>query len=517
MKAANRVAKNTMVLYAKMFITVIPSLYTTRIVLEALGVKDFGILSLVLGILSMLNFFNAALSTSTLRFMSFAKGKNDFNEEVSVFNISLSLHLALGILLSISFIILIPFFIDNVLTIDADRVSAAKTIFNYLVIGMFITVVSVPYDALINAHEDMYIFAYAGIIEAFLKLFAAMFIASYMGDRLEVYGLLSAIITGLIFIIKFIVSHKKYSEAVLGILKYYDKKLLNSMLSFSSYNLLAISFQMIAFYGQGVLLNMFFGTTVNAAQAIVNQMSGQLTAFANTMQKALNPMIIKSEGAGNRERMLEASFAGNKISFFMLMFFYIPVLLEMKTILDFWLVSIPEFTIIFATLYFIRNLIDQTYQTLGPAIFSVGNIKRFQIFNSFLSLLPLPVAYLLFKNGSPASSIYVIFIVYSFVQGAIYVYFAKKECSMSIRLYFKKVIVKSVIPFLITYAVVFVPHSFIKDDLERLIVVVIVNTVVFVLSVWFVGLHNEEKKFVMVAIDKLKQKFFLKYNKKGIK
>lgn len=504
MKEANRVFKNTTILYFKMFITVVPSLYSTRLILEGLGVNDFGILSLLMGVLSMLNFFNAALSSSSLRFMSYAKGKDDFEEELSVFNIAILLHFSLAVLLVFAFTILSTYFVNDVLTIDSNRLDVAQTIFYCLIIGMFFSVISVPYDALINAHEDMYIIAIIGIFQAFLTLGAALYIVSYEGDRLELYGYIMAIISGTVFLGKFTFGHYKYLEAKINVYRYFDRKIFTNMLSFSSYNLLGISFQMIAFYGQGVILNMFFGTVVNAAQALVNQMSGQLTSFANTMQKALNPMIIKSEGAGNRKLMLEASFAGNKISFFMLMFFYIPFFLEIDTILDLWLVEIPEFTIIFATLYFIRNLIDQLYQTLGPAIFSVGNIRNFQIYNSILSVIPLPFAYILFKSGFPAFSIYIVFILYSFIQGAIYIYFAKVECSMSISKYFRDVVIKSLIPFILTFFVVMVPHILIENSIYRLITVVCINIFAFSLSVWIFGLSEGEKLYTLQLLDKLK-------------
>lgn len=504
MSAGKKVFNNTLILYAKMFITVVPSLYATRLLLKSLGAEDFGLLSLIIGVIAMLKFFNTALSSSSLRFMSYAKGKEDYNQELKIFNISIILHFSLASLLIFVFFGISSLLIDNVLTINSDRVEAAKILFNCLIAVMFFDVISVPYDALINAHEDMYIVALLGIVESLLKLGAVIYISIYSDDKLEMYGYLLIVVIFILFLSKLLFSHRNYPEAKINFKKYYDKQLLKEIFSFSYYNLIAIASQMLSFYGQNIVVNMFFGTIVNAAQGIVNQISGQLSAFANTMQKALNPMIVKSEGAGNRQQMLEASLAGNRLSFFMLMFFYIPVLIELDVILNLWLVKIPPYTILFAKLYFIRNLIDQLYLSLGPAIMSVGKIKRFKIYSSILSILPLPISYIFLSLNYPAYTIYIIFIIYSLFNGALYVFFANRECNMSIKLYFNTVIFKSIISFVLIFSIVFIPHIYIDNQMYRLVAVFITNFLVFIPIIWFLGLSDTERNFMSTLLKKFK-------------
>lgn len=497
MHAANRVFNNTMFLYMRMAITVFSSLYATRLILNALGANDFGIFTLVGGLIAMLVFLNSAMAAASQRFMSYAKGKEDLKEEKSVFNISVLLHIGIALLLTVVLELLGPYFFNHLLNIDADRIDTAKMIYQFMILSTFFTILSVPYDAVINANENMLFVAVLGVLESLLKLGIAFYITQISGDKLIVFGYLTALLAVIVMVIKSLYAHQKYAEVEININKNFDKALFDKMTSFAGYSFLGMSTQIIANYGQAIILNIFFGTIVNAAQGIVAQVSGQLGAFARTMLTALNPMITKSEGAGKRELMLKASLAGSRISFFLLIFFYIPVLFEMPLIFKFWLVNVPEYTIVFCTLLLIRNLIEQLYVTLDSAIASVGNIKSFQIYNSILNLLPLPLSYFLFSLGYPPYALYIIFIFYTLLQGSTYLYYANKECGMSLKSYFNDVIAKASIPFVFISAIVAIPHFLIESDLERFLSVLIVHTFAFILSVWVFGLFQPEKQFIL--------------------
>ena len=506
MKHANRVVKNTMFLYMKMGITIFSSLYTTRLILQALGSNDFGIYSLVTGLISMLLFFNNAMSISSQRFMSYAKGKNDLLEEKSVFNVSFILHIAIAFLIVVLLESVGPFLFDHMLKIDPNRIDVAKSLYQFMILSTVFNVLSVPYNAVINANEDMLFVSLLGIFESFVKLAIAFYIVSMMDDKLYIFAYMMASLTFLLFLIKMLYSYQKYEEVVINFKQYLHKKIFNKMFHFASYTLLSISTQMITSYGSGLVLNMFFGTIVNAAQGIVTQVSGQLNAFAFTMLKALNPMITKSEGAGDRKLMLQASFVGSRMAFYLLILFYVPVMLEMPTIFNYWLVDVPKYTVVFGELMLVRNLIEQLYLTLYTSILSVGNIKAFQIYNAILNLAPLPIVYILFDKGFPPETIYVIFILYSLSQGSIYIYFAKKECGMSIILYFKEVVFKSLLSFIMIMMIVIIPHIFIDENFIRLTTVILVNIISFSFVMWFFGLEKVEKDFII--------NIFLKFRKK---
>jgi len=502
-QAAGKVVINTFYLYMRMAITVFSSLYTTRLILNALGANDFGLFGLIAGLIAMLTFLNSAMMSASQRFMSFAKGKNDVHEEKSVFNISVVLHVSIGIFLALALASLTPLLFSGILNINPARIDTAQMIYHFMILSTFFTILSVPYDAVINAHENMLLVAVLGVFESLLKLAIAFYVTVYEGDKLIIYGFLTALITIILLIIKGIYSHRSYEEATINFKKYFDKHLFKKMTGFASYTLLGISAQMIANYGSGIILNIFFGTVVNAAQGIVVQITGQLGAFARTMLTALNPMIAKSEGTGNRKLMLNASFAGSKISFFLLIFFYIPVLFEMPFIFKSWLVNVPEYTIIFSTIQMVRNLIEQLYVTLYASISSVGNIRNFQIVNAVLSLLPLPLSYVLFDYGYPPQTIYLIFALYAVAQGGIYLYYARHECGMSLLAYWNEVIVKACVPLIMILMAVAIPHFIVTNDLYRFISVSAVHLIVFSLTIWFIGLSRTEKDFVMQFVNRV--------------
>ncbi|PRY11233.1 Na+-driven multidrug efflux pump [Pontibacter ummariensis] len=494
MQAAKRVAINTGILYARMGITVLISLYTTRLILEALGAKDFGIFNLVGGAIAMLGFLNAAMSGATQRFMSYAEGAGDTSQSKKIFNVSLVLHCLIAGLLVILLEVAGYFFFNGILTIPEGRLAAAKLIYHFMVVSTIFTVFSVPYDAVINAHENMLLFAILGIIEAVLKLSIALYIVQTDADKLVVYGMLMAALSIFLLLLRIFYCQKRYAECKISPRANYDKKLMKEMTSFAGWSFMGSSTSMISAYGQGVVLNMFFGTVVNAAQGIASQVSGQLGAFAATMLRALNPVIAKSEGGGDRKLMLKASTMGSKISFFLWMFFCVPALIEMPFILDLWLKDVPAFAVIFCRLYLVRILIDQLYVTLSTTIAAVGNIRKYEVYNSLLTLLPLPVAYILFLNELPPSSIYVVFIVYSLCSFALNLYFANKNCELSIHHYIRTVGLRCSISFALVFICSLVPVFMMPPGYIRLFETILISSIAFLLITYLVGFRKEERK-----------------------
>jgi O-antigen/teichoic acid export membrane protein len=506
MQAAHRVAKNTGILYARMAITVFISLYATRLVLAALGVADFGLFNVVGGIIAMLGFLNSSMAAATQRFMSFAQGEGDLEKVKRIFNMSIVLHAGIAVLMVLFLEIAGYFFLNEILNIAPDRLEVAKIIYHFMVVSTFFTVLSVPYEAVITSHENMLFYAILGILESVLKLAIALYLTYSAYDHLIAYGFLMAALSIFLLILRCIYCHRCYTECVLNFRKYYEKVLLKEIGSFAGWSLLGSASSMITNYGQGIVLNIFFGTLVNAAQGIAQQVSGQLSAFANTMLKALNPMISKSEGAGNRVLMLKASMSGSKISFFLLMFFYIPVLIEMPYIFKLWLKSVPDYAILFCRLGLIRNLIEQLFITLTSAIAAVGNIRKFQIYNSFLNFSPLLISYILFLFHFPVYALYVVFIIYSLIGGILILYFAKSECELSIPVFFKNVVLPSLFSFSIVFFLSFIPFFFNFSENLRLLLVIFISSTSFLFTLWFMGFNKEERLIIKPIIRSMLQK-----------
>jgi O-antigen/teichoic acid export membrane protein len=493
MNAAKRVALNTGFLYGRMAVTVFISLYTTRLVLVALGAKDFGIFNVVGGIILMLGFLNASMASATQRFMSFAQGKGDLHKLKQIFNVSVLLHILIGIVLFFLLQITGYVLFNKVLNISHDRLDAAKLIYQFMVVSTLFTIVSVPYDAAINARENMLLFAILGIVESVLKLVIALFIMHQVGDKLIVYGLLMAVLSILLFGVRALYCQHKYAECKLAIRSNYDHHLMKEMTSFAGWSLMGSSTSMISNYGQGMVLNIFFGTVLNAAQGVANQVSGQLGAFSYTMLRALNPTIAKSEGAGERELMIKAALVGSKVSFFLLVLLILPALVEMPYILSIWLKTVPPFTVVFCQLLLARDLIEQMFLTLSTSISAVGNIRKYQISGSILTFFPLVVTFILFKNGFPPYSMYIVFIVYSILFALNVLYFSNKIFQLSYRSFFNEVLFRCVLSFSISLCITLIPHVFIEQGFLRLVLVGITGVISFIVAFWFVGFTKMEK------------------------
>lgn len=498
MSSANRVVKNTSILYAKMAITVFFSLYTTRLILVALGVNDFGIFNLVAGAISMLTFLNTAMASATQRFISYAEGSGDFTRVRKIFNISTVLHIVIALCVLILLEIVGFFLFNGILNIPENRISVAKVIFQFMIVSTIFTIISVPYDAVINAHENMLLFAVIGIIESILKFVIAIYISYTVLDKLTMYVALIASLSILLLIFRRVYCHRKYPECKLNFKKYYDKSISKEIVSFAGWSFLGASSSMLANYGQGLVMNVFFGSVVNAAQGIANQVSGQLGVFAGTMLKALNPVIDKSEGSGNRGLMLKATITGSKVSFFLLMLFFVPVLVEMPYVFKVWLKNVPDYAIIFCRLLLIRNLVEQLFVTLTSSIAAVGNIKRFQLYNSALAFLPLIISYLLFQYGFEPYYLYVSFLIYSILTSVLTFYFAHELCGLSITGYLYNVIFKCGVVFLLVIFAAFLPTLFMQQGPFRLTVVFFASFVAYSFAVWNIGLLEDERKSIIV-------------------
>jgi len=501
--SAKRVAKNTGFLYLRMAITVFISLYVTRLVLGSLGIEDFGIYNLVAGMVAMLVFLNAAMAAASQRFMSYAQGEGNTDKQKNIFNVSVLLHFFIGIAVVLLLEVVGYFLFENVLDIPQNRMQAAKYVFQFMVVSTFFTIISVPYDAVINAHENMLFVAITGVLEAFIKLAIAIYITYTDFDKLISFGLLMAVSAIVMLLIKRIYCHKNYSEVDINVNKYFDKKLFKEMGGFASWSFLGSSTSMLSFYGQGIVLNMFFGPVVNAAQAVAAQVNGQLSAFSTTMMQALNPMIVKSEGRGDRGLMLKASLLGAKLSFFLLMMFCVPVLAEMPTLFKWWLGDYPAHAIIFCQLLLVKTLIYQLVLPLNTSIQAVGDIKTYEISKSFLAFFPLIIGYMFFSMGLPAYFIYIVFIVEALFSSIITLFFCRRYCDLNIREFVVNVFIRCVLSFIIVLLLVFSVGGIIENDFIRLIVKTSSSIMIFVFTVYFIGLNKEEKHMSIMIIKKI--------------
>jgi O-antigen/teichoic acid export membrane protein len=493
--SSNRVALNTGIIYCRMILTIGVSLYSTRLILSALGSTDYGIFNLIAGVIAMLAFLNAAMATSTQRFLSFYQGKNDLKLLQKVFTNSLVVHLAIAIIIALGLEVASIFLFDDFLNIPPDRVETAKTLFHFMVLSVFISIIVVPFTGSLYARENMLWVAVVNTLEALLKLAIAFIILKVAGDKLIIYGILMACLSLFSGILYATYCFRKYAECTIKELWAIDKKFVVELTSFAGWNMFGSLCVLGRTQGLAIMLNLFFGTVINAAYAISNQVSAQLSFFSNTMLQAMNPQIMKSEGANDRERMLRLAMIASKFCFFLLAIIAIPCIFEMTSILGAWLKNVPEFTVMFCRLTVIGMMVNQLTIGLQSALQATGKIKVYQIVVGSVILLNLPIAYLLLKLGLPAYAVLLSYAVIELVACTLRLIFLKKVGGLSIKAYLRRVTAKEVIPVLCSIGVCFLITTYMQFDF-RFVFTIACSGLVFLISIYFAGLCADERKLI---------------------
>lgn len=487
-----------------MCITVFISLYSTRIILNSLGVVDYGIFNIVGGAISMLGFLNGALADATQRFMSYSEGEQNKKKQKSIFNISIILHFIIACIASIALLICGSLFFNGILNIPTERLFAAKIIYGSLITSTAFTIMSVPYDAAINAHENMKYYAIVGIVESLLKLSVAFITAKSSSDKLIVYGILMACIPFITLTILRIYCKKNYEECTFNPKKYFSKPLASSIINYAAYNFVGIGGNMIGNYGNGIIVNHFFGVTLNAAMGIVTQITGQLMAFSNNLMKAINPVIVKKEGANDSNAMLYYSFIGCKFPVLMFSIFAIPFWVETHYILQIWLGNIPQWTLLFVKLQIIRIILELLTLGLNTTLAAKGKIKRWNIANVVISLTSLILLYILYKFNLPEYTLFIVTITsYGIVLGIIRLHYCKTYCRLRYKSFLKEVL----LPCLLTLSICFILSNsitfFLEESIIRLCLVFIVCLLSHLGTIYYTILKPEERKQIKSFIKRI--------------
>lgn len=505
MQNAKKVVFNTGVLYAKMLVTVGITLYSTRLVLNALGVSDYGTYNLIAGIIAMLSFLNVAMTTSTQRYFSFYQGTKNKEIQKDIFSNSLLLHLGIGVILIIGLLLMSFFLFDGFLNIPQDRIPAAKVVYYFMLFSVFTTVLSVPFTATLNAHENMLWIAVVNTIEVLLKLAIAFSLYIYEGDKLIFYGLSIAVIGIISLFFYSFFCMKRYSECTFNLHKGMNPKLIKELGSFAGWNLFGALCGVGRTQGVAVILNLFFGTVVNAAYGLANQVSGQMNFFSVTMLRALNPQIMKSEGAGDRKRMLRLSMMASKFGFFLLAFIAIPCIFEMPEILKFWLKEVPEYTVAFCSLILMAIMTNQLTIGLQSAVQATGRIKTYQSVVGAILLLNLPISYILLELALPVYSVMISFILIELIACGFRILFLKKIAGLSIKEYMNRVFLRELIPVLASILICLLMTNAFSFNF-RFIVTFIFSIFIFVICIYFFGLCQDEK----VIVNEMLRKGFMR-------
>ncbi len=502
-----RIAKNTMFLYLRMMVVMIVALYTSRVILNTLGATDYGIYNVVGGIVTIVGFLNSALGASTSRFLTLALGEKNGEKQKKTFGAALNLHIFVALLvLIIGETIGLWFFYEKMI-IPEDRMTAAFWVFQFSIITTMVAFTQVPYNATLIAHEEMSIYAYVGLYEAFSKLIIAYLIFVSPIDKLVFYGLLLLVNTVAVQSFYRWYAVKHFEECKFSLVR--DKSLYKQLLSYGGWDLfgnLALVCQ-----GQGVnlLLNVFFGPIVNAARAIAFQIQGAVMQFVSNFMMAVRPQVIKNYTEGNVDRMYKLTFYTAKFSYMLMLALVVPICFEINFILKLWLGdNVPDQTALFAIIV----LLTYTWRTFHVAALmpyhAIGKIKTGNVTIGSLMIASLPIGYILFRIGCPAYSVFLAILSIEVVSMFAIWWIIHRYEYFPYRMLFTKVLFPSGIVTLLTLLAPTCIIYFMEESWLRFCLIILVSEGSLILSTLYVGLNKEERTRIVSLINNK-----LNYNK----
>ncbi|MDD2502698.1 MAG: oligosaccharide flippase family protein [Clostridia bacterium] len=493
MNDINRIIANTSVLYASLLVKMLIGFFTVRFVLIALGETDYGIYMIVAGVVGMLDILSGNMSNTSMRFLAHSLGSKDPDLIKKTFNTTLYIHYLVGILTV--FILEIGGWImfEWLLIIPEDRITTAIIIYQFMVATSFITVIAVPYDAIMNAYEHIYILSVFEIIGSILSLGCAVYLMNSDGDRLITYGFYLFFIQIILRIIKVAFAKKHYQECEKLQIGYFNRKIFKSITSFTVWNLFGSIAALGSTQFRSIIINNFFGVKLNAAEGVAMQASNAINMVVASMTRAINPQIMKNEGRGERKRMLFIVEMGAKYSTFLFALIGVPLLFELPYLLDVWLDKVPEFAVIFCQLLMISMLIEKLTFQITHAIRAVGDIRNFQVVESLVCLLYLPFAYFAFKRGMPPATIYFLAICSNLLTVFVRIYFGRKVAQIDIKSYIRNAIIAVLIPVIIASIVTFLFVQYTSLSIFRVAGTFLIFWLVYLPLFWLFGMQVLER------------------------
>jgi len=497
MSNTERIAKNTLVLYVRMVIVLLITLYTSRILLKALGVDDYGLYSVVGGVVGLLTFFNGTMSKATQRFINVSMIKGDDCLH-TIFSNSVTIH----ILIAVAFLVLTEtiglWYLKTQVEIPLEREFAASMVYQASVISFAVSIVTIPYNAAVIAYERMSFMAIVSIIDAVLKLGIAFILLVLSNDRLILYGILLLAITVVNFILYSIYCKKKFP--VLAFKISYDSKTFNELLGYIGWSFIGQMAIVGCNQGNILLVNKFHALAANAAMTFGNQISNALNNLTSNFQTAFNPQITKSYSEGDFKYLSSMVYTTSKISFGILYVAAIPIMFNIDWVLSIWLDSVPQLTNTFAVLFIINGIINAISSPFHFAVLSSGNIRNYQIVTALVFLSDIPLTYYLFTQGLPATTVMEVKIGVITTMFFVRVYFASRIVS-TIR--FGKVCLEILLPMaltvIVTASTLFLMNDYSITTHHRFISTLLVE-VINVIMLWFILLKKSERNVLLSAI-----------------
>jgi O-antigen/teichoic acid export membrane protein len=482
------------------------TLYTSRVVLEQLGVTDYGIYNVVGSVVTIFTFISQALGNATNRFIVFSIGKGDVAHTKQVFNTCMMVHLAIAVLVTILIETVGLWFLNDRLNIPADRYSAAFYTFHISVAVCFLTIVRIPLTAEVIAHEHMGVYAVISVVETILKWVIAVVLAFCSFDKLIFYSILFFLVQLLVNLAYHVYCRMKYEECVMTLRVGHDRQLYQEIGSFAGWSMFGNITWLAYTQGINIMLNVFFGPAVNAARGVAVQVDAAVSSFVKSFQTALNPQITKSYAQHDLQRMHELMIYSSKFSFYLYLLFAIPIFFEADNLMKIWLVEVPGHTVNFVRLTLLMVLVNPIANPLGVSNDATGQIKWFQIVCSLISLQIVTISYLFLSWGYAPEVVFIINFLVMGVQTLAKLLFARVQVGLSLKAYFRSVIIRGSVVLLLSSVLSYMLFGLFSDGFLSVFLYLVCSACIVLVVSCFCGINRAERQMALETIRKKARK-----------
>ena len=501
-----RIARNTLFLYFRMLFLMLISLYTSRVILDALGVEDYGIYNVVGGFVSMFALISAALTSACTRFLNFELGKGDPERQNVVFSTAVTIQWGLAILVAVLSEAIGVWYVNNVMVLSPERLTAANWCFQFSIFNFCMNLITVPYNASIIAHEKMKAFAYVSIFQGLAQLGISFMVYYEPFDRLVFYALMLMLLQFLVRYMYQVYCRKHFNECHYRFVV--DKPLLKHMFSYSLWHLAGNGASVLKNHGVNLVLNFFYGPAVNAARGLANHVDGAVNQFASNFMMAMNPQITQSYSRGDLKGMFQLVNRGSRFSFYLLFVLVLPFIINADFILHIWLKEVPAHTVAFVQLTFISMMITSVSKSLITAQNATGNVRNYQLVVGGILLLNLPLSYLFLCFGMMPEIVVVVAIVVEILAFLARMYmlpFTIKDFKP--RLFVRDVILKCFVVIILAVPIPVLLYIYMPENFYTFILNVTASILSSIVVIYYIGCSTSERAIIVSGVNKIKKKF----------
>lgn len=496
-----RLAKNTILLYGRTIIVMFISLYVSRLILNILGVTDYGVYNAVGGIVGMLSLVSTSLVAATQRYISFELGKKDGNPSY-IFSLAMGFHLFIALVVFLLAETIGIWFLNNYMNLPSERMVAANWVFQFSVISFIFNLITIPYNAIIIAQERMGVFAVISIVEALLKLGFAFVLLVAFSDKLIYYAVSAALIHAIIFSFNAIYCKLKFRECCIFKL---EKEIAayRHIGGFIGWNFIGSTATVLSKQGVNVLLNIFCGVIVNAGRGVASQVDNAVNQFINSFTTAIRPQITKTYAAQEYRACFSLVNQGTKLIIYLTLLFVIPLALRTEFVLTLWLKTVPDYAVLFTRLSLMIVALDALSTPLYFLMLSTGKIKGYQLVAGSLGLLTFPLTWIALKLGvNPEVSYYILAVIDVF-RWVFQLIFLKRIAHFDVTSYLKEAMAPIMLVFVLAASLIYILDRIIPEGLIGLLLFLLCSSIVFGICVFFIGLkYSERNKIVSIVLNK---------------